>query len=48
MVIKAVVTKDGGKSDNTARQATTLLEQQQLIQECVNQVLKIMKQSQNR
>jgi hypothetical protein len=48
LVIKAIITKDGNTAPNTSIEPAVSTGNQQIIQECVSQVLKIIKQSQNR
>ncbi len=47
LVIKAVITDDNTNNGHTDS-LTAFQNQQQLVQECVSQVLKIIKQNQNR
>ena len=48
LVIKAIVTKEETGEPDIGMQAAASTGSQQMIQECVNQVLKIIRQSQNR
>ena len=48
LVIKAVITSDEPTPDNVHSEANLATVNQQIIQECVSQVLKIIKQGQNR
>lgn len=48
LVIKAVITRGDNERMNNGQEATSLQNQQQLVQECVSQVMKIIRQSQNR
>jgi len=48
LVIQAIVTKDENTESNIGSEPAVSISNQQIIQECVNQVLKIIKQGQNR
>jgi len=48
LVIKAIITNDEKSEQNATAETAVTAGNQQIIQECVSQVLKIIKQSQNR
>jgi hypothetical protein len=48
LVIKAIITKDDKAEQDNNAELTVSSGTQQIIQECVNQVMKIIKQNQNR
>jgi hypothetical protein len=48
LVIKAIITDDQKAEQNGSSEVGVSTSTQQIIQECVSQVLKIIKQSQNR
>jgi hypothetical protein len=48
LVIKAVIVDDQNRSGSSASEPASAIQQEQIIQECVNQVLKIIKKSKNR
>lgn len=48
LVIRAVTASDSESAPNSAQSATALVDQEGIVQECVKQVLKILKQEKER
>lgn len=48
LVIKAIIVDDKDRLRSSTSEPASSIQQEQVIQECVNQVLKIIKKSKNR
>ncbi len=48
LVIKAIVVDEKDGRNSSSSEPVSAIQQEQIIQECVNQVLKIIKKSKNR